>query len=68
MAQLRRCCGVRFDPRDTPMWARIKWGGSVLILFAGPLAGSLPVQVAGMGAVRAIHFSGWARGSKPNFS
>ena len=39
MAQLRRCCGVRFDPHDTPMWPRIKWEGSVLVLFAERFAG-----------------------------
>jgi len=41
MAQLRLCCGVRFDPQCTPMWARIKWEGSILVLFAEPRAGQL---------------------------
>ena len=46
MAQLRRCCGVRFDPHGTPMWARIKWEGSILVLFAEPSAGILTGTIA----------------------
>ena|GEM_PF-5043261 len=45
MAQLRLCCGVRFNPHGTPMWARIKWEGIILVLFAERLPGQLISQV-----------------------